>query len=249
MIRGIYTAASGMLTGLARQEVWSNNLANAQTPGFRQDEVVVRSYPERAVYRQETGAPAAVPLGLLGGGADPAGMTTSALPGRIVETGGPLDVALEGEGFLGVRTAAGIRYTRHGRLRLDSEGFLCSGTGHRLLSVNGEQLRLPEGAEPVISPDGSVEVDGQTVGKLGIWVFPDPAAARKEGANLFTGAGAILSANGTALRQRSLELPNTDPVVAMTEMLSILRAYEASQKALQAQDETLGKAVNEVGRV
>jgi flagellar basal-body rod protein FlgG len=238
-----------MLTGLARQEVWSNNLANAQTPGFRQDEVILRSFPEELLFRYEQGAASNVPVGRLGMGADAAGMTTSDLPGRIVETGSALDLALEGPGFLAVRTAGGIRYTRHGRLNVDQDGFLCSGPGQRLLGPDGQAVAVPLDAGLEISLEGSIEAGGQVVGQLGLWRFADAAALRKEGSNLFLGQGAFLDVGETRLRQRSVELPNTDPVLAVTEMLSILRAYEASQRALQAQDETLGKAVNEVGRV
>ncbi|MDP2872536.1 MAG: flagellar hook-basal body protein [Bacillota bacterium] len=249
MIRGLYTAASGMLVGMARQDVWSNNLANAQTPGYRQDEVALRSFPDVLLKRYEAASPAGVILGRLGSGADVAEVVACSLPGRYVQTQNPLDLALEGDGYLAVATAAGTRYTRQGRLHLDGDGFLCTATAHRVLDQSGVPIRLAGGEEPVIEPDGRLIVAGESAGQIGLWRIAGGVSPRKEGQNLFA-AGAVVPDGGmTRVRQSSVELPNLDAIGAMTEMLSILRAYEASQKALQAQDETLGKAVNEVGRV
>lgn len=248
MIRGLYTAASGMLVGMARQDVWSNNMANSQTPGYRQDDVALRSFPEALLKRFEAAAPAGAAVGRLGFGADVAAVVTCTLPGRYVQTQNPLDVALEGDGYLAVTTAAGTRYTRHGRLHLDDDGFLCTSAGHRVLDGGGSPLRLPPaGGDPVIEADGRVVIGGQDAGTIGIWRIA--GGPQKEGHNLFVAAAAALDTGATRLRQNSIELPNLDAIGAMAEMLSILRSYEASQKALQAQDEALGKAVNEVGRV
>jgi flagellar basal-body rod protein FlgF len=249
MIRGLYTAASGMLVGMARQDVWSNNLANAQTPGYRQDEVALRSFPEMLLSRFDAAAPAGVVIGRLGSGADAAEVVTSTLPGRYVQTQNPLDLALEGDGYLAVATAAGTRYTRQGRLHIDDGGFLVAATGHRVLGQNGAPIRLPEGSDPVIELDGRIVVEGELSGQIGLWRIAGNLTPRKEGHNLFAAGGVVPDAGATRLRQGSIELPNLDAVGAMTEMLSILRSYEASQKALQALDETLGKAVNEVGRL
>lgn len=249
MIRGLYTAASGMLVGMARQDVWSNNLANSQTPGYRQDEVALRSFPETLLKRFEAAVPAGAALGRLGSGADVAGVVTSTMPGRYIQTQNRLDLALEGEGYLAVATAQGVRYTRQGRLHLDDDGYLSVATGHRVLGKGGCPLQLPGGGDPVIDLEGRVTVAGQPAGQIGVWQIAGGTAPRKEGQNLFVSAAAIPDNGATRLRQNSIELPNLDAIGAMTEMLSILRAYEASQKALQAQDETLGKAVNDVGRV
>lgn len=249
MIRGLYSAASGMLVGMARQDVWANNIANAQTPGFRQDDVMLRSFPETLLLRYEAAAPQGVSVGSLGKGADVATVVTATVPGRYVQTDSPLDVAIQGEAFLAVETAAGVRYTRHGRLLVDPEGYLSTAGGDRLIGRDGQPVAVGQGNEPSIAPDGTVSVDGAVVGQLGLWRFANVAALRKQGDNYFAEQPALPSAGETTLRQGTVELPNTDMATAMTEMLSILRAYEASQKALQAQDETLGKAVNEIGRI
>jgi flagellar basal-body rod protein FlgG len=249
MIRGLYTAASGMVVGVARQDVWSNNLANSQTPGYRQDEVSLRSFPETLLKRYEAIAPGGVALGRLGYGVDVAAVVTSTLPGRYVQTQNPLDIALEGDGYLAVATAQGVRYTRQGRLHVDDDGYLAVATGHRVLDRSGQPLRPAGGGDPVIELDGRISVQGQPAGQIGVWAAAGGAVPRKEGQNFFT-IGTVMQDDGaTRLRQNSIELPNVDAIGAMTEMLSILRSYEASQKAMQAQGETLDKAVNEVGRV
>lgn len=250
MIRGIYSAASGMLVGMARQDVWSNNLANAQTPGFRQDEAVLRSFPEVLVRRFEAASPAGVPLGTLGQGADVAAVYTLDLPGRLVDTGEPLDLALVGEAFLAVDTAQGRRYTRNGRLGVDPEGYLVSSAGGRIVSEAGDGgIQVGPDARPVIAPDGTVQVGEATAGRIGLFIFDDPESLRKEGHHFFFPGESRPSAGETELLQGRVELPNTDLVTAMAQMISIARAYEASQRALRASDETLAKAVNEVGRV
>ena len=249
MIRGLFSSASGLLVGMSRQDVWANNLANAQTPGYRQDEVALRSFPETLLRRFEANSPRGVPIGTIGQGADVAAVLTSDMPGRYVQTDNPLDVALDGEAFFAVDTAAGVSYTRQGRLHVDPAGYLSVATGDRLLDIDGGMILLGDNAQPVISSDGRINNGGVEVAQIGLWRFADVAALRKQGNNYYAPLAALPSEGETLIRQGSVELPNTDLVTAMTEMIAILRAYEASQKAMQAQDETLGKAVNEVGRV
>jgi len=249
MIRGLYSAASGMLVGMARQDVWSNNLANAQTPGYRQDEAALRSFPEALLRRYEATTPAGAVIGTVGQGADVAAVHTSDLPGRLVQTEDRLDVALEGEAFLAVATNAGIRYTRHGRMQLDPDGYLISAAGGRVVGRDGAAIYVGSGNDPVIATDGMITVDGELAGQIGLWRFANVAALRKQGDNYYAPVAALPSEGETLIRQGMLELPNTDMVTAMTEMMSIMRAYEASQRALQSQDQTLDKAVNEIGRV
>jgi flagellar basal-body rod protein FlgG len=249
MIRGIYSAASGMLVGVARQDVWANNLANAQTPGYRQDEAILRSFPEALVRRFEAANPAGALIGVMGHGADVAAVHTSDLPGRYVDTGERLDLALDGAAFMAVDTPQGLRYTRNGRLSVDPDGFLTSAAGGRLVAAGGGPIHVGEDAQPVIAPDGTVTVAGESVGRISLWTFADTDAIRKQGNHYYTAGEAQPSAGETRVLQGRVELPNTDLITAMSEMMSIMRAYEASQRALRAADETLGKAVNEVGRV
>ena len=166
-----------------------------------------------------------------------------------MQTDKPLNVAIQAEGFLAVAPPGGPRYTRHGRMLVDQAGYLSTAAGDRLLGRDGQPIAVGTGNEPAIATDGTVSLDGRVLGQLGLWRFGNVAALRKQGDNYYTDEEALPSEGETTLRQGAIEMPNTDMATAMTEMISILRAYEASQKALQAQDETLGKAVNEVGRV
>lgn len=236
MIRGLYTAASGMLNQLDRYDVIANNLANASTPGFKRQEAISSAFPTMLMYRIRDARDARpVAIGPVGTGALLTDTITRFDPGTVEDTGNPFDLSIGGEGYFAIETAAGTRYTRNGSFRTDGNGQLVTASGEIVLGTDGNPIDVTAGLDPtqvrvVAIPDADLIKQGDSLFRL------------RDGA---TEPEAQADADVVANR---LEASNVNPVMAMVDMLSALRAYEASQKAVQAMDDTLGKAVNEIAR-
>lgn len=260
MIRGIYTAASGMLADQRRLDVVANNLANASTTGFKRETTISRSFSDFLIERTHDDDPTtkALPqqVGRLGIGTYVVNTATRLTTGSMQPTGNPLDVAIVGDGFFAVNTPQGVRYTRQGSFRQNGDGTLATPEGYEVL-VDGSPVQAAEGSLS-ITADGDVMAGDQNLGRLTVVTSLELGAIRKEGNGLWAPAGAgdsttLVTPAETSgqhtIRAGYLESSNVESVTEMVEMMTVMRSFEASQKALQAQDETLQKAVTEVGRV
>ncbi len=250
MVRGIYVAASGMRTQVENQDVIANNLANADTPGFKKDTLMVGSFPQFLIQRiddvSDEGRPPVI--GSFSLGSEPAGVATDFSSGGIVSTQRNLDFAISGRGFFVIQTPQGTRYTRAGSFTRSSDGLLVTTEGYPVLGENG-RIDIGDG-EFSVSSAGDVIVDGQVVNRISV-VDIAPAELVKEGDSLFAarqGAG-VTPAEGYSVLQGYLESSNVNIVQEMVKMITGLRAYEANQKVLKMEDETLGKLINEGLRV
>jgi flagellar basal-body rod protein FlgG len=244
MAQGISAAVSGMHALWMRHEVLANNLANASTPGFKRDDVLL--VPETPPPTQ-TSLTGSVPGPLYLASAI---QWTDYSQGPLQPTGRPLDVALDGPGFFVVDTPAGPRYTRNGALHVSADGYLTTARGLRVQGEGGP-IRL-EAGRLAIGQRGEIQVDGRTLGTLKVVDFPTPYQLVKQGAGLYAPADPLATpraAAGYEVVGGTLEGANVSPVETMVSMIEVLRTYEATQKAIQATDEINGEAVNEVGRV
>lgn len=253
MIRGIYSAASALVAGLFRQELISHNLSNAQTAGFKELTTGLGEFERMALARFPEGAVAGASGAMVGEaslGVVTEGANTNFAAGTLRETKQPFDLALSGDGFFRIQTPDGERYTRDGRFTRDEDGHLVTVDRNLLLGTDGQPLVVPPG-ETIIESDGRITVDDQAAGQIGLAGFEDPAVDLvRDGQNLFAAAESVTPGESTAgVRQGFLETSNVDAIRAMTSMMSVARAYEAAQRAIQLQDEMTGKAVNEIGRV
>jgi flagellar basal-body rod protein FlgG len=241
MLHGIHHAAAKNLALARLQEVIANNLANAETTGFKRQRVEFRDEFERVGSR-------------LGRGVDPAETIVPETQidwsnGPLRGTGAPFDLAIAGEGFFVVQTDRGEAYTRAGRFHLDDEGFLVNQDGHQVVGEGGP-IQI-EGLDVAVGRDGQVTVDDQPLDRLKLVAFDEPFPLEKIGRSLFRakdGADPREPGPETVVRQGYLEGSNVEPVQEMVTMLIGFRAYEAGVKAIQAQDQTLERAVNDVGR-
>jgi flagellar basal-body rod protein FlgF len=227
MDRGLYIAASGMLTEMVRQDQIANELANATTPGYKADRSAQSGFGELLLGNTESGRT----VGSLGLGVQIDEVRTDLAPGPIHETGQPLDLAIEGEGFFAVRTPAGVRYTRNGQFGAAADGTLVDAFGNEVLG--------PDGAPVKLRRDGSL-----TATDVGVFAVE---GAAKQGESLFTGTAA--GAAPGLVKAGALEESATDPARSMVDMISSFRSLEADQKAIQTIDETLGEFAGEVGSV
>ncbi|GAB4317081.1 MAG: flagellar basal-body rod protein FlgF [Candidatus Zixiibacteriota bacterium] len=241
MIKGIATAASGMLPSLKRQEVITNNLANSQTAGFKRD----RLFVERLSDAQQ-----AIVNGTEDwGAANQVGVIIDFSAGSLNRTGNPMDVAISGDGFFAVQTPDGERYTRNGHFSVDTNGRLTSVDGHAVLGDGGE-IRLPAG-EITINTEGEIFVDGRRIDRLRVVRFDDPRVLVRGGSTIFEiGIPTVSPQDDTrsAIRQGFLEHSNVNTIEEMVNMITTFRFYEADQKAIQMQDQVEGRVVSELGR-
>lgn len=259
MLRGIYAAASGMLVDQKRLDVVANNMANVTTTGFKRDTAIVHSFPEILIQRVNDRGPLSSgqpqTIGSMRSGVFLSHTATRLTNGGMIATGNPLDVAISGDGFFAVQTPQGVRYTRQGNFLQNADGTLATPEGYEVL-VSGQPVSASAGALS-ISNSGVVSAGGQVLGQLTVVTSAELGALRKEGNGLWAQAGAaepatlITPGEATGAYQLSvgfLEASNVEAVTEMVEMINVMRSYEASQKAIQAQDETLQKAVTEIGR-
>lgn len=278
MFRGFYTVASGMLAQQRRTEMLTNNMANANTPGFKADQSSLRAFPEMLLQRfdeqqipTEKGInlPVNNVVGSINTGVYMQDVMPKFIQGDLRETGQKTDLALvdvvmpqnEETGYAGsifftVQNATGeTRYTRNGDFTLDGQGYLTTSAGHYVLDTTGNRIQLS-------SEDFSVDANGVLIGAagetatIGIGYAADPFQLVKEGDGLLRNeaGGQLADARGIAgaefsLQQGFLEGSNVDVSRTMTDMLTAYRAFEANQKILQAYDKSMEKAANEVGRI
>jgi flagellar basal-body rod protein FlgF len=238
MIRGLYTSAAGMVAQQVRLDVAANNLANAATAGYRADVASTAALPSQFLYRfndavRERGLlpSSPQPVGYLGTGAAVGQVTTLTRGGFYRATGRELDFALQGEGFFVVETPAGERYTKNGAFQVNAAGQLTTSEGFLVLTRSGA-VALAD--------------DPNLAENLAVVTTEQPAT--KVGDNLYA-AQQVLMSDDTPVLQGVLEEANLSPVEAMVDLITAMRTYEAGQKAIQTQDQTLDKLINEVGRV
>ena len=274
MLRGFYTAAAGMMANQRMQETLSNNMSNANTPGYKADQGTMRAFPELLIEQMgskniPTKSGFKIPdgghVGSLNTGVYMQESIPSFAQGDMKETGVGTDLALvqsavpDETGFLffNVQNDEGEnRYTRNGNLTVDGQGFLTTNQGNYVLDENGDPVDTG-GMEFDVSADGVLSVeDGQTY-TLGLSYSPNVADMVKEGNDLFrlSEEGVPLeNARGNndiafSVQQEHLERSNVDANRTMTEMMNTYRSFEMNQRVLKAYDESMQKAVTEIGRV
>ncbi len=257
MIRGIYTAATGLGVLQARMDTATNNLANVSTTGFKQDKVQTASFPDLILQEKvRVGVGGYRPggwrvVGRTNQGAMVTGVFTEHGPGVLRETDRETDLALSGEGFFVFEAGGdggGVLYSRDGELQRDAEGFLVNSRGHRIV---GEDGPVQVGRDSfTVSPEGVITTAENSQVKLLIVDFTDKSRLTKEGNGYFSapaGGGTPSAKPGVA--QGFLEKSNVEVASEIVNIMEIMRSYEAGQKLMQAHDGLLDSAINRVGTV
>lgn len=266
MLRGFYTAASGMMTQMRNQEAITNNIANANTPGYKGDQATIRAFPEMLIQQagssnlpvtRNVNVPYHHPIGSINTGVYVQEFVTDFSQGPLEETGKTTDMALvngelpdeTGGLFFTVQNADGEpRYTRNGNFTVDGEGFLVTNQGYYVLDATGEPIETG-GMEFNVTQDGVLEVPGAET-ELGIRYVPDVNDLIKEGNDVFAGESEPVPAGATyTTRQGFLEQSNVNELQAMTEAMNAYRIFETNQRVLRAYDESMSQAVSDIGRV
>lgn len=265
LFKGFYTAASGMIAQQRRTEILTNNMSNANTPGYKADQTSVRAFPEILLKRMDkTSVPVEnklnMPLEPQMGALNTGVYLQETMPnfrqGDIRETGLTTDLALQGESvFFAVQNGDGEqRYTRNGNFTLDLEGYLTTASGFYVQDTEGQRIQLTSDQFQV-DGSGRITENGQPAVQIGIAYAENANDLIKEGDGLYQIDGAALPSAFEAedaafsVQQAALEGSNTDTARTMTDMLTAYRSFEANQKVLTAYDRSMEKAANEIGRV
>ncbi|MFH2055223.1 MAG: flagellar basal-body rod protein FlgF [bacterium] len=241
MIKGIYTVAASMSPRMRQQEVIADNIANVQTAGFKGNSVFMRMVQSAQSGSDETAANWETQM------LDR--VYTDFSQGSLEHTGRDLDLALEGDGFFVIETALGEAYTRNGSFSISPAGLLVTSNGDPVqtdagtLAITGNSVR--------IDPGGQITVDDQPVAVLRVVDFPQPYELERQGATVWRAPGDAVAEDVSTpmVRQGYLEKSNIDVLREMVDMIDSFRAFENSQRLIQIQDESLSKAVNEVGKL
>jgi flagellar basal-body rod protein FlgG len=245
MLEGLYSAAAGMAAQQQRIDGVANDLANASTSGYKRVRVGFRDL----LYNAQGGAG---PTVMAGAGAAAAIVGRSQEQGAFQQTDQPLDVALQGPGFLQVtRPDGSLALTRDGSLRLDADGRLTTQDG----MIVQPPITVPRGTTPdqlSIGADGTVRgAGGRALGRIGLVNVPAPDGLQPLGGNLFAATAASgqprAAGAGTTLRQGALEGSNVDVGDAMVDMIDAQRSFQLASKAIQMQDQML-EVANQVKR-
>ncbi|SHJ65952.1 flagellar hook-basal body protein [Paramaledivibacter caminithermalis] len=189
-------------------------------------------------------------IGTMNSGVKLERVETDFTQGHMIRTGNPLDLAIKGSGFFKIETDEGTRYTRDGSFKLNANKELITSEGHKVQGSYGDIII--DGEEISITPQGEIMVDGEVVDRLDIVNIKNIRDLRKIEGGLYKIEDGIEVENGIfdgQVFQGQLEKSNVDSIKEMIEMMTLYRGYESSQKIIKAYDETIGKAVNEVGKV
>lgn len=247
MIQGLYAAASGMIATEDRQAVIANNIANAATAGFKRQNAVQEGFREVFLGKFGSARRLNAERGP-GGGMKLINVYTDYSSGPVAMTGNPLNVALQGPGFLAVETPEGERFTRDGDFSINAQGQLATSDGYPVLSEGGP-IDV-NGGKVEFDADGTVIVNNEAAGKLRIAEFDDPRLLERYGKSLYApsdGAGAPRPGDSTSVVAGGLEGSNVQIPFEMAQMTLGLRLYNANQKVINSVDESVGRLINEVG--
>lgn len=250
---GLWLSAAGMKVNEHRQTVLANNMANANTTGFKHDLAVVT---QRGIESQASsgGFSFSHPvLDGLAGGLNVRPTHQNFAQGRIERTDKALDVAIEGDGFLAVSDGEVTRYTRDGGFTINTAGelVLAAGEGRwRVLDDTGARIVVDAaGGEVRVSADGTIRQGGAVVGTLGLMSTEDKQSLRKVGGNLFEAKDVEMTQISGRFVPESLEASNFNVVNGLVTMIEVSRAFQFNARMLQLQDQLVGQAVTTVGRV
>lgn len=256
MVKGLYTAYTGMINEQNRMDVLTNNLANAATVGFKKEGATSQAFNDVLAMKikDTTDAGVARPLGNISLGVKVGENYTDYSQGSLRETGNTYDIALSGEGFFTIefKNKAGqtsTKYTRDGGFTLNKDGYLVTKDGDFVLGKNG-RIKLDPLQSSTIDQAGNIWQGGRQVASLRITDFQDYNYLEHYGENYYQ---PVEGARGKNADYKTLsgylEMSNIQVVSEMVQMISVSRAYETNQKIVQTYDSSLEIAANQLGKV
>ena len=257
MVRGLYTGWTGMANEQKRLDIISNNIANSNTVGYKQDSVTNQSFDHQLTIKIKDASEQfnKKAIGSMSVGVKLGEVYTDYGQGSLRQTENTFDLALEGSGFFNVSITDSngektTQYTRDGSFTMTRDGFLVDVNGNYLLGESGDISVPVDAANIVIDVDGSVYADGTYIDKVKVTDFEDYDYLKKMGDNRYVAVDGASEVDAHAtVNQGFTEQSNVNVVSEMVDMIAITRAYEANQKVIQTIDGTLELAANSVGKL
>ncbi|MDG2522716.1 flagellar basal-body rod protein FlgF [Caulobacter segnis] len=250
MDNSMYLSLSRQMTLRRELDIVANNIANADTAGFKMEELLVKTEAVGKARTSQVQGPVKFVID--------DGITRDFGQGPLRKTGGSFDIAIEGQGFFTVQGPAGDpRYTRDGRLTLNPEGILVTQAGAPVLGQGNAQINIdPAQGEVSIGKDGTLtQTNPETgqatnVGRLAVVQFEDRSALSKEGDNLFrnTSNAQPIPAEDALVHQGMVEGSNVQQVVEITRLIEVTRAYERSSKLVDGNNDLSRRSIERLGR-
>jgi flagellar basal-body rod protein FlgF len=233
-----YIALSGQNAREHQMEVLANNIANLSTPGFKAEKMMFQEYLTKPT-----------------DGSDPnsyvvsQGNARDMTQGPLTHTSNPLDVALNGAGFMTVTTPSGNQYTRNGHLQLDNQGELVTSAGFVVQGEGGSPIVIPSGAASItIGKDGTVATEKQTVGKIAVVNFDNPQTLAETQGGLYTTDQIAQPVTTTNVEQGTIEEANIQPVVEMTKLMDAAHEISVAKNFADGEHTRIKNAIDRLGK-
>ena len=242
MYKGIYVAMTGSSLKMTELDNVANNLANASTNGFKRTSFSSRLYPLMEGLSQDRSSvyPEARAMSSAGK------YSIDSSQGMVQTTGGPLDVAINGEGFFVVEVKGETNFTRNGSFSIDKDGSLITGSGYKVIGTDDKPISLGKGIKgsPVIASDGSVSIEGNNVGRIKVVKVTD---IQNLSESLYSGKNA--GPARAEIRQGSLERSNVNPLRELVAMITAQREFQTIQQMIKTFDQLTSQAVTQIAKV
>lgn len=266
MVKGLYTAYTGMMIEQNRMDILSNNLANSDTNGFKKEGSTAVAFEDQLALKIKDTSDYNLPkqLGYVNMGAKIGQTYTDWSQGNFEVTDNQDDIALDGDGFFAVsytnkNDETSVKYTRDGAFVVNTDGYLVTKDGDYVLNQNGAMnsdpgqgnyIRLDPNADFKVDELGNITQNNQIVARIGVADFEDYNYLQEYGENMYdlVDGGQTIESDAI-VTQGTIEKSNVNVVSEMVDMIAISRAYESNQKVIQTIDSTLDKAVNSVGKL
>ncbi|MGN0249516.1 MAG: flagellar basal-body rod protein FlgF [Lachnospiraceae bacterium] len=257
MVKGLYTAYTGMLNQQNKVDVIANNLANAATTGFKKEGSTSEAFDAVLAYKikDQTSAFRGKKIGTMNLGVKIGENYVDYSQGAFETTNNTYDLALSGKGFFCVEFTnksgeTSTKYTRDGSFTLNVDGYLVTKDGDYVLDEEGRHIKLDPLSDARIDENGTIFQNDQRVTTIGLEDFEDYNYLEHYGENYYQPVeGATMIESDAKVFEGYLEASNVQVVSEMVELISATRTYESNQKVIQTIDETLDKAVNQIGKV
>jgi flagellar basal-body rod protein FlgF len=242
MDNSLLISLSHQLASYRSMDVIANNLANVSTPAFQREEPTFQEYVAQVPPAEgQTGMQT---LSFV----QDAGVVRDLSEGHLDTTNAPYDLAIHGQGYFVVQTSSGERYTRNGHFTLDASGQIVTSNGDPVQGDGGPITITPDDGDVHIAQDGTVSGKNGEIGKIRIVDFANPRALVKEGASLYAANGqSPASAGNFLLESGMLETSNVQPVIEISHMIEVMRAYQATATLSQTQEDLMRQAIDKLG--
>lgn len=258
MLKGLYTAWSGMVNEQNRMDVMTNNLANATTTGYKKEGTTSQSFDTVLAYRindLSTGMNVSTRIGHNSPGVKIGENYVDHSQGSFKSTGNTFDLAIGGEGFFNVEFTSkngekSVKYTRDGNFTLNVDGYMVTQDGDYVLGDDNQYIKLNTALDATIDESGNIWQEGNMVAKIKLTDFENYDYLVRYGENFFEAIeGATPTTTQATVNSGYLEQSNISVVTEMVNMITISRAYETNQKVVQTYDRVLDTTVNQIGRL